>query len=43
MLTKNTPIKYRLLIKSIFLLPDNKSVSQFKKKIIVYETSELQV
>jgi hypothetical protein len=34
MLTKNIPIKYGLLIKSIFLLPDNKSVNNKIKKIL---------
>jgi hypothetical protein len=34
MLTKNISIKYGLLIKSIFLLPDNKSVNQLIKKIL---------
>jgi len=34
MLTKNIPIKYALLIKSIFLLPDNKHVNKQIKRIL---------
>jgi hypothetical protein len=35
MLTKNIPIKYGLLIKSIFLLPDNKSMNKQIKRILL--------
>jgi hypothetical protein len=34
MLTKFNPIKYGLLIKSIFLLPDNKNMNQQIRKIL---------
>jgi len=33
-LTKNVPIKYALLIKSIFLLPDNKHVNKQINRIL---------
>ena len=37
MLTKNIPIQFSLLIKTIFLLPDNKKYEQANKKdFVVY-------
>ena len=36
MLTKNIPIKYSLLIKSIFLLPDNKHMNKQIQRLLRY-------